>query len=304
MRSSNIDGFIDLCCYIKEKEPESAHAMNISSFIDIVNYYQDESLSPIRARLNGVVSEFFKQNEMYKENIDFSEKDILVIDKEACYLINIISAYIIPTVLNENKKNINDIENRIKSAKSEIEKYVEGEKEKFKDFYSTLANSFFEEVYFDTRKWYQKLGYKFLWLVFTAGFALSTLHLSWIFYHETMEVGTFDLFKFIYLFTMKFFILALLVWSIAWCAKMYQLARNQEIIMFNKRAIFKSYQLFMKSAIGEETKNAILTTAVKEFFTLPNTGFVPGKESNLDVLEQTTKIATALVSKAKPTGTS
>ena len=60
----------------------------------------------------------------------------------------------------------------------------------------------------------------------------------------------------------------------------------------------------MEGTTDPAVKNTILASAATELFTLSNTGFVPGKESNLDVLEQTTKIVTALVSKAKPTGIS
>lgn len=123
------------------------------------------------------------------------------------------------------------------------------------------------------------------------------------FFDIPYDINSFSINALIYLFTIKFFMLSIMIFAISWCVKMYRLARQQELVN-NKALITKTYNCFMEGTTDPAVKNTILASAATELFALPNTGFVPGKESNLDVLEQTTKIATALVSKAKPTGTS
>lgn len=124
------------------------------------------------------------------------------------------------------------------------------------------------------------------------------------FFDIPYDINSFSINALIYLFTIKFFMLSIMIFAISWCVKMYRLARQQELVNNNKALITKTYNCFMEGTTDPAVKNTILASAATELFALPNTGFVPGKESNLDVLEQTTKIATALVSKAKPTGTS
>lgn len=314
MYEESYRGFIDLCIYICELKnlDGSRYYMNL-----LIRLFNNKIIEPgdianIAYETSVYFKKFFnKYNEkkdsvMSKELVDFvneTAKDFLkMISISLCYE----RALSRNTDIINLEKDITTYEESIKNTYDEYKNNFDEQKQKMETFIQNIyeknglaefGSSYDEEC--------EKLSNaKELWLIFSSFFAIGMFSLACVFFSEGLNMEIKSRLNFAYIFTMKFFMLGILFYAMSWCAKMYSLTRQQELVYKNKGLITKTYNSFMEGAKDKETRETIIASAATELFTLSNTGFVPGKESNLDVLEQTTKIATALVSKAKPTGTS
>lgn len=302
MYERSFDGFVSLCFDIKEKYSGALHISNIHNLNNIISCGNDFNNShPIRASLNGISIDFFEKIKTENEDIYNNDNIVLLLDNAASDCINIIGSYLIPKILYEYSGSISEIENRILNIKNDISKIVDKSKKYIEDIYREQGEKYFESIFSNHEK--HVIKYKHIWLITVGVLVFIEIIFLYKFYMMSVYNYISNWFTFVHLFAIKFFILALIFWILTWCVKMYQLSRNQEILTIHKKAILASCRFFIQSTSDNSVRSIVLTTAVKEFFTLPSTGYVPGKESNLDVLEQTTKIATELVSKAKPTGT-
>ena len=308
--TKKIESFIRLCdefCKQNKGLTRNKYAIYLHSLLD------DFSISAlpeyIRDEIEGYAKEFFDkfpniQLERIKHN------DILgnAIAEKSKQIFDFLTPYFSFRYFENERKNMNSINNSINIYKQAIqsesdkyEKFCEEKKKEITEFiekiYTERGLGEFGKKYEEEADSMKKVKEKWLWA--TIGFTVAALLLALIFYFSKPDIQPLAFLDFLYLFTMKFFMLGILVFAISWCAKMYSLTQQQELINKNKALITKTYNSFIEGTEDKETRNAILSAASSELFSLSNTGFVPGKESNLDVLEQTAKIVTALTQKAK-----
>ena len=135
------------------------------------------------------------------------------------------------------------------------------------------------------------------WFIGTLIMAAVTFFTALWFYNSDIPFKEHEYFKFTYFLTMKIFIMFFLLMALAWCAKMYRLSKQYEIINIHKALATKTYNVFMNSTTDEYTKNAILTSAVNTLFSIPNTGYIQETQNNANQSEQIVKLITALLPK-------
>ena len=307
----NYKGFIELCKYTLKNGAKNVSSYYISL---LIRTYEGKIINEsIIQNIAYETSEYFKDFFNTCENDTTKYNNLDFINKTAEGFLKIIStslyyerALYTNTYIINIEKGMTTYEESIKNTYDEYKNHFDEQKQKMETFIQNIyeknglaefGSSYDEEC--------EKLSNaKELWLIFSSFFAIGIFSLACVFFSEGLNMEIKSRLNFAYIFTMKFFILGILFFAMSWCAKMYSLTRQQELVYKNKGLITKTYNSFMEGAKDKETRETIIASAATELFTLSNTGFVPGKESNLDVLEQTTKIVTALVSKAKPTRTS
>lgn len=307
---NNYKGFIELCKYTLENGAKNVSNYYISL---LIRTYEGKIINEsIIQNMAYEISEYFKNffntygNDTIKDNTEFineTAKGFLKMISTSLYYERALSTN---TDIINIEKGINTYEETIKNIHDEYKSYIDEQRQKMETFIQNIyeKNGLAEFGSSYDEECENLSNAKELWLIFSSFFAIGMFSLACVFFSEGLNMEIKSRLNFAYIFTMKFFMLGILFYAMSWCAKMYSLTRQQELVYKNKGLITKTYNSFMEGAKDKETRETIIASAATELFTLSNTGFVPGKESNLDVLEQTTKIVTALVSKAKPTGTS
>ena len=306
----NIEIFLDVCKkFCKERQGLSEYAYVIYLY-SILDYFSISSLpNYVKYEIEKYAQEFFDDFPESKTNIiDIDDSFNAAIVKKSKQIFDFLTPYFSFRYFENERKNVNSINNSINIYKQAIqsesdkyEKFCEEKKKEITEFIEKIhaekGLGEFGKKYEEEADSMKKVKEKWLWA--TIGFTAAALLLALIFYFSKPDIQPLAFLDFIYLFTMKFFMLGILVFAISWCAKMYSLTQQQELINKNKALITKTYNSFIEGTEDKETRNGILSAASSELFSLSNTGFVPGKESNLDVLEQTAKIVAALTQKPK-----
>lgn len=307
---NNYKGFIKLCNNTSENESKNGGIYYINLLIeaDHEKIINGDILGKNILEISEYFENFFNtyKNDTIKDNTKFINETakgfleiistILFYERDLSKIKGVSNIKEDITSYNESIRNTHDeCKNYIDKQKQEMETFIQNIYEK--NGLAEFGSSYDEECK-------NLSNAKEIWLIFSSFFAIGIFSLTCVFFSQGLNLKIESWLNFAYLCTMKFFILGILFFAMSWCAKMYSLTRQQELVYKNKGLITKTYNSFMEGVKDKQTRETIIASAATELFSLSNTGFVPGKESNLDVLEQTTKIVTALVSKAKPTGTS
>lgn len=309
MDSNNTEKFLEICKSCLEHHNEKCHF--IKYLYEVVNLSDiKDSTIEMQNLIENDIKDLFASNKSIEYDIydeKKSEKSIFIIENKAKELFLFISPYLLYKYFNNEKTNMESVNNSImfyndtiKNMSRECQEEIENKKKELiniiENIHTEKGLSMFGGTYEDLSS--SMAIQKKRWLRATSFLTISAFLLSFYFYKNPPQTNPVLLFDFVYLFSMKLFVLGILVFAISWCAKMYSLTQQQELVNTNKALITKTYNAFIEGS-NQEDKKAILAAASSELFALPNTGFVPGKESNLDVLEQTTKIVAALAPKVK-----
>lgn len=119
------------------------------------------------------------------------------------------------------------------------------------------------------------------WLKWTAGFAVATVGVSFIFAFipvpDDASQG-----RLVQLFSSKFVILALLITATIWCGRLYKGSKHLAAMNKHRANALKTFQAFVRATNEEQIRDAVLLETTRSIFAITPTGYLDGADGGAE----------------------